>query len=239
MEELAMAQQSAQVLQIDRRSPERQVLFLAINALRAAEADLDAARRAASDDFNTRMTRQHELDEPREAAAKMGATPLFEKIERAVESGVEPSIRYYNDEEQQLGTRLRGVLQDVELFARRMAANEAAIPAAEWAVGEARRKVRVAALAVIRASDAVAMAMNDLEVLQNQVTEKRVALRYFIGMDLVPPDDAAEVRRLMRVDLPPHPMDATFVDWTAHPAHFRWEGALARLMTDPDAELPA
>jgi hypothetical protein len=120
-----------------------------------------------------------------------------------------------------------------------MAANEVAIPERERAVGTARHRVREAALAVVRASDAVAVAMNDLEVLQNQVTEKRVALRYFISKDLVSPDDASEVRRLMKVDLPPHPMDATFVDWSAHPAHTRWGDALERLMADADAELPS
>lgn len=83
------------------------------------------------------------------------------------------------------------------------------------------------------------MAVNDLEILQNQVTAKRVALRYFINKDLVPPDDAAEVKRLMKVDLPPHPMDSTFVNWSAHAAHLKWEGALERLMADPDAELPS
>jgi len=234
-----MAQQSAQVLQIDRRTPERQVLFHAINALRAAEADLAATRCAVSDDFNTKMTRQHALGELREAAVSLGATPLIEKIERAVESGVEPSIRFYNDEEEQLGTRLKSLLQDVELFARRITQNETAVPEKERAVGTARHRVKEAALAVIRASDAVAMVMNDLEILQNQVTEKRVALRYFINKDLVSPDDVVEVKRLMKVDLPPHPMDATFVDWSAHPAHIKWEDALERLMADPDAELPS
>jgi hypothetical protein len=130
-------------------------------------------------------------------------------------------------------------LQDVELYARRISKNETAAPEKERAVGEARHKVKLAALAIIRASDAVAMTVNDLEILQNQVTAKRVALRYFINKDLVSPDDAAEVKRLMKADLPPHPMDATFVDWTAHAAHIRWEDALERLMDDPDAELPS
>jgi hypothetical protein len=97
----------------------------------------------------------------------------------ALTSGVEPSIRYFNDEEEQLGTRLKTLLQGLEFFTRRRADKEAAIPVYERAVGESRRKVRLAALAVIRASGAVAMVMNDLEILQNQVTEKRVALRFF------------------------------------------------------------
>jgi hypothetical protein len=63
-----MVQQSAKVVQIERRSPERQVLFHTINALKAAEADLAATRRAVSDDFNTKITRQHELGELHEVA---------------------------------------------------------------------------------------------------------------------------------------------------------------------------
>ena len=81
-----------------------------------------------SDDFNTKLIRQHALGELGEAAVFMCATPLIEKITRAVESGVEPSIRYYNDEEEQLGTRLKSLLQDVELYARRVTHNETAIP---------------------------------------------------------------------------------------------------------------
>jgi hypothetical protein len=142
-------------------------------------------------------------------------------------------------EPDKVGARLKGLLQDVELFARRVTSVEAALPAKEDVVSAASRKVREAALAVIRASGAVAMVMNDLEILQNQVTEKRVALCFFINKDLVPPEDAAEVKRLMKVDLPPHPMDPTFVDWSAHAAHIRWEGTLERLMADPDAELPS
>jgi hypothetical protein len=234
-----MVQQSAKVVQIERRSPERQVLFHTINALKAAEADLAATRRAASDDFNTKTTRQHELGELREAAVSMGAAPLFEKITRAVESGVEPSIRFYNDEEEQLGTRLKSLLQDVELYTRRGAANETAVPEKERAVGTARHKVKEAALAVIRASDAVAMVMNDLEILQNQITGKRVALRFFISKDVVSPDDAGDVKRLMMVELPPHPTNPTFVNWNAHAAYIKWEDALERLMDDPDAELPS
>jgi hypothetical protein len=241
-----MAQQASQlatpsgakVLQIDRRTPERQVLFIAINALKASDADLDATRRAVSDDFDTKVTRQHELDELRETAVSMGVVALFEKITRVVESGVEPSVRFDSDEEEQLGTRLKSLLLDVELYTRRRAANETAIPGKERAVGTARHKVREAALAVIRASDAVAMVMNDLEILQNQVTEKRVALRYFISKDLVSPDDAAEVKRLMKVELPPHPMGVTYVNWSAHAAHIKWAAALERLMVDADAELP-
>jgi hypothetical protein len=191
-----------------------------------------------SDDFNAKVAREHALDELREAAVSTGAVVLFEKITRAVESGVEPSIRFYNDEEEQLGTRLKSLLQDVEFYTRRITQNETAVPERERAVGTARHRVKEAALAVIRASDAVAMAMDGLEILQNQVTEKRVALRYFITKDLVSPDDAAEVKRLMKVDLPPHPMDSTFVNWSAHAAHIRWEDTLQRLMADADAELP-
>ena len=48
-------QQSAAVLQIDGRSTERQTLFLTINSLKAAEADLDASNRAVSDDWSAKM----------------------------------------------------------------------------------------------------------------------------------------------------------------------------------------
>jgi hypothetical protein len=238
-----MARQASQLATpsgatVEGRTPERQVLFLAINALRAAEEDLSATRRAVSDDFDAKVALQHELGELRETAVAMGAVALFEKITRAVESGVEPSVRFDSDEEEQLGTRLKSLLQDVELYARRRAANETALPEKELAVGWARHKVKEAALAVIRASNAVAMAINDLEILQNQVTEKRVALRYFINKDLVSPDDAAEVKRLMMVALPPHPMGATYVNWSAHAVHIKWEDALERLMVDADAELP-
>jgi hypothetical protein len=231
-----MAQQSAQVLQIERRTPERQVLFLAINALKAAEEDLSATRRAVSDDFNAKLTRQHELGELRETAVSMGAVALFEKITRAVESGVEPSIRFDSDEEEQLGTSLRSCLLNVELYTRRKSQNETAVPEKERAVLAARHRVKEAARAVIRASDAVAMVMNDLEILQNQITEKRVALSYFISKDLV--DDAGEVKRLMMVELPPHPKNPSFCNWSAHAAHIKWAAALERLMVDADAELP-
>jgi hypothetical protein len=163
---------------------------------------------------------------------------MVEKIERAVEGGFEPAIRFFDDAEEKLGKRFKVLLQDIEFYTRRRAARENAIPGEERAVSQARHKVREAAKSVIRASSAVAMVANDLEILQNQVTEKRVQLRAFISMDVVGDDAAAEVKRLMKVELPPHPTFPTFVNWSAHPSYVKWSSVLERLMVDADAELP-
>ena len=120
-------QQSAAVLQIDRRGPERQTLFLAQNSLKAAEADLDASHRAVSDDWNAKMSAENELTTLRTVAPDMGAVPLLSKIEQAVIAGVEPSLRYFNDEEEKFAARLKSALQDVEFYTRRRAAREASI----------------------------------------------------------------------------------------------------------------
>lgn len=109
----------------------------------------------------------------------------------------------------------------------------------ERAVGTARHKVKEAALAVIRASDAVARISNDLETLQNEIIRRRFALRFLIGKDLVPEQDAAEIKRRMQTELPPNPVQPTFEDWARHPSHVEWADVLKNLQHDPDYELPA
>jgi hypothetical protein len=220
----------AAVLQIDRRSPERQTLSLRINDLAAAAASLASTNRALSDDFDARCNAENELTTLRTAAPDMGTEPLLRKIEQAVLAGVEPSIRFFNDEEEKFGKRLKSALQDVEFYTRRRAASEARIPDEEMAVVKAQRKVREAALAVIRASDAVAMTMNDLETMQNVIAARHAALRFFGSNDILPADEEAEVKRLMN--------QAAFVNWDKHPVRLRWAAALEKLMVDADAELP-
>jgi hypothetical protein len=221
-------QQSAAVLQLDSRTPERQVLFLAINSLKAADADLAATHRAASDDWDAKMIAEGELSTLRTVAPEMGTEPLLRKIEQAVIAGVEPSVRYFNDEEEKFGARLKSALQDIEFYTRRRVAKEASIPEEERAVIQARRKVKLAALGVIRASGAAAAVASDLATLQAALIEKRVQLHFFISNDLV--DDAAALQRLMTLETK---------GWRWHPAALNWSAALEALMVDADAELPA
>ncbi|MGB8898267.1 MAG: hypothetical protein WCC90_02970 [Methylocella sp.] len=223
-------QQTAAVLPLpERRGPERQCLFLAINSLKAAQANLDASNRAVSDDFNSKMTAKNELDELRAAATEMGSTPLLDQIEKAVESGVEPlRSTFRSAEEEQLATKFKSCLQSVEFHNRRRAAREAVIPGEEATVERGRRKVRQCALDVIRATDAPAIVANDLSVMQAALVEKRCALHFFISNDLV--DDAPALQRLMVLETE---------SWRRHPAVLKWSAALERLMADADAELPA
>ena len=93
--------------------------------------------------------------------------------------------------------------------------------------------MKEAALAVIRASSAVALAMNELEIMHAAVITKRVQLHYFLSNDVVDDAEAAgAVKRLMMMTLETQ-------DWRRHPAALKWADALERLMGDPDAELPS
>ena len=234
-----MTQASATVLQIDtagapqRRSLERQTLFPRINELKAAEADLEGTRRAVSDASDAKWACDRKVGELRKAAEEAGIVPLFDRIMRAVESGVEPSNRFRDQEEEKIATRLKIALQDIDMHSRRITAAEAMIPDMETSVGWARDKVRQAGLAVIRSSAALEAIMDGAETLQNQVTEKRVALGYFLSHDVVSDGDQVEVKRLVRL------MDEGIVNWRRHATYITWQDTLARLMADADAELPS
>lgn len=112
------------------------------------------------------------------------------------------------------------------------------MPGKQTAVEQAKIKVADAAKAVVCASDVFHRACNDLEILQREIIEKRVIMRFFSRVAPVPSAAEKRIENLLMPELPPHPKQATFTNWDIHPSFVEWANALARLMTDPDAEIP-
>lgn len=114
---------------------------------------------------------------------------------------------------------------------------EEAVPVRERAVENAQRKLRDAAIAVIRESAPVTQLADELEELQARVIEMRLSLKFLLLRDAISDDDTRQrVEHLLNVQIPAS--HYTPSECVNHSMTQQWEAVLTTLMTDPDAAIP-
>jgi len=112
------------------------------------------------------------------------------------------------------------------------------VPARERALEWSQRKLRDAAIAVIRESAPVTQLADELEELQGRVIRRRLALKYLWLHGAVPDGDKERVERLLNKFGMMPLANFTPAEFVNHPTTKQWEAVLTALMTNADANLP-
>ena len=107
--------------------------------------------------------------------------------------------------------------------------------AAEAAAADVAR----AAADVVRSLGAVAQLMDGIEAMQEELTRRRVALKYLQREDLLAEADKERVQKFLRQYILPAGFGCVeYETWDRHPMYRAWKDAREDFMNNPDALLP-
>jgi len=217
-----------------RRSPQREELARAIDALRRAERAEQANRAGlerADDlvlDAKARLSEaRSQVDKAREADAKA--------VGKALKAGTTPASN--------------GALQKArraeEAAADHLASAETArddlkraVPELDGATKTARQRVEQLANAVIKSEVPAKRLIEEAEAATAALIEKRLVLRVLLGFGndlIVDEEQKARVRRVLGADMPGALGSVQFQDWSQHPVSVAFAQMRQRLAADADA----
>ena len=202
----------------------RAQLAAAIAAKAEAERAVSASVDAAAHAQQRQWALQRELRELKESAVDADASRASDYI-AAVQEGRDIALldRPGSDRAQRIEEELEALRETRALLEAETAARRRDAQRAEYCVEQRVEEV-------VRASDAAAVLLADLEELQTVVAEKRASLRFLLQRRLLPDDLDAQARTALCVD-------ASGAD-RGHATAVRWQATLDALGRDASAPLP-
>jgi hypothetical protein len=224
------------------RNPARAALAEAIahrNELAASVAALNAAQRAVQD----------RLSDARIAASNLADALKTAKAATALHL-VNVSVGRVGDAPPSVASVRRSIEaaeDDLEVARAAELTLKGRLAEQQMRLGFAQDGVRQAAQAVLRQSPRIAAIVSEVAELQRRLIEQGAALDWLYDNGLIPPNNISEgadrrtpsvAETIARLGIKPR-LWPEWISASSMPGAAAWEAALAALMTDADAPLPA